>query len=74
MESAVEVTDLSVESDARSWVPQPRHCMSPEGRLLTWYSSTVDGVVERQMFRFRTQPIADDDGEALRVEWGGTPE
>jgi len=72
VEGAVEVTSLTVDSHAPHWEPLLRHCMSPEGHLLTWYSSTVDGAVERQMFRFRTQPIADGDGEALRVKWSGT--
>ena len=63
---------LSTNPDARLWEHQPRHCHSPEGRLLTWYSSAVEGGVRRQMYRYGNQSIGDNDGEQLREQWGGT--
>jgi hypothetical protein len=63
---------LSTNPDARLWVHQPQHCWSPEGRLLTWYSSLDDGGVRRHMYRLGNGPISDEEGEATRAEWGGT--
>lgn len=57
---------------AHQWEHQPRHCMSPKGRLLTWYASCSDLGVHRQMYRLRNERITDIDGEAMRIEWGGT--
>jgi hypothetical protein len=63
---------LSTDPDTRLWEHQPRHCWSPEGRLLTWYSTATDGGVRRQMFRVGNRPLDDDEGEQIREEWGGT--
>jgi hypothetical protein len=63
---------LSSDPDERLWEDQPQHCHSPEGRLLTWYSSLVDGGVRRHMYRLGNRPITDDEGERIREQWGGT--
>jgi len=66
-----ELTGLSTHSDPWTREPESRHCISPEGHLLTWYAALDGGVASRSMYRFRSQPIDDAEGEALRVEWGG---
>ena len=65
---------LAVNPDAQLWHHQPRHCNSPQGRLLTWYSSTSDMGVLRHMYRLGNHPLTEGEGEALRAEWGGTPD
>jgi hypothetical protein len=62
---------LTTNSDPLFREPEPRHCISPAGHLLTWYTSSDAGVLSRYMYRFRSQPIDDAEGEALRGEWGG---
>ena len=63
------------DPNGRLWTDQPRHCWSPQGRLLTWCSSIgTDGVVRRHMYRLGRKPISDDEGEELRERWGGTPD
>ena len=66
------MTGLSANPDARLWTHQPRHCHSPEGRLLTWYASAVDGGVRRQVYRLGNRPLTDDEGEQIREQWGDT--
>jgi hypothetical protein len=58
--------------DARLWDPQPEHAKSPEGRLLTWYSTLDDGSVSPFMYPLRRRSLTDAEGEALRIERGGT--
>ena len=65
---------LAINPETRLWQHQPRHCNSPDGRLLTWYSSTSDMGVYRHMYRLGDQTLTEGDGEAMRAAWGGTPE
>ena len=63
---------LTVNPHGRLWQDQPRHCDSPDGRLLAWYSSISDIGVLRHMCRLGNQPLTEGEGAMLRVEWGGT--
>ena len=65
---------LRTDHDTRLWTHQPRQCLSPEGRLLTWYTSESDIGVRRQMFRLGNRALNDDLGEATRIAWGGPPD
>ena len=60
--------------DERLCVHQPRHCISPEGSLLTWLRSPSTAGWNAGCIRLRNDRIPDAFGEALRVEWGGTPD
>ena len=63
-------TDL----EGHLWVDEPRHCWSPQGRLLTWCASVGDDTARRHMYRLGHKPIGEDEGEELRKRWGGPPD
>ncbi len=62
------------DPDGRLWTDQPRHCWSPQGRLLTWCLSSGDDTVRRHMYRLGHKSIGNDEGEELRERWGGPPD
>jgi hypothetical protein len=74
MRERLEDMGLWTDPDGRQWVDQPRHCWSPEGRLLSWCSTSRGDALRRHMYRLGRKTIGNDEGEELRERWGGTPD